>query len=96
MCSRAMAHALCWCRRAVVAADVARQGRVPYAVCRVPWRVRAACDVSLCCCMLPADRRGARAGTPPPPDRPRRPGAVEFALDRDRYDTYADIPANVQ
>ena len=71
-----------------------RQGRVPYAVCRVPWRVRAACDVSLCCCMLPADRRGARRHPPP---RPIAPGALGRSNSRwtDRYDTYADIPAKM-
>ena len=73
---------------------MARQGRVPYAVCRVPWRVRAACDVSLCCCMLPADARSAPARPPPRPIAPGALGRSEFALDRDRYDTYADIPAN--
>ena len=79
------------CGAGGMTADMARQGRVPYAVCRVPWRVRAACDVSLCCCMLPADRRGARRHPPP---RPIAPGALGRSNSRwtDRYDTYADIP----
>ena len=63
------------CGAGGMAADMARQGRVPYAMCRVPWRVRAACDVSLCCRMLPADARCAPA-TPAARSPPGAPAAL--------------------